>query len=266
MSSVDKDFLKNTFAGVVQDYEYSRPGYPIKLKRDICSFANLEEDAQLLEVGAGTGQATNLFLDVAASLELIEVSDEQVEFLKQKYSGQPQVAVHKAYFEEYVSEKKYDLIYSATAFHWIKSDVGYPKAYEMLKDGGTLAVFWHMSSVTHYEGGVFEGLNEIRRKYFPEEALGYDEGGIHQVVTKRVAQIQSGGCFGEPRIKEYWWVDTYDAERYAALVNTYSSTQSLKEDVRQQYLQEIKAHIEAQGGKVELPQLVILYLVRKGEK
>ncbi|MBQ8821867.1 MAG: methyltransferase domain-containing protein [Lachnospiraceae bacterium] len=264
MSSANKEFLKNTFAGVVQDYEYSRPGYPLKLKRDICSFANLEEDARLLEVGAGTGQATNLFLDVAAKLDLIEVSDEQVDFLKRKYESHPQVEVHKAYFEEFALKEKYDLIYSATAFHWIESDVGYPKAYEMLKEGGTLAVFWHMSSVTCYEGGVFEGLNEIKKKYFHEEALGYDEGGIHQVVTKRVTQIQTGGYFGEPKIREYWWVDTYDAERYTALVNTYSSTQSLPKKVRRQYLQEIEDHIKENGGKVELPQLVILYLVRKG--
>lgn len=263
MSFADKEFLKNTFANVVQDYDYSRPGYPLKLKRDICSFANLGEDARLLEVGAGTGQATNLFLDVAEKLELIEVSEEQVAFLRHKYKKHPQVGVHKTYFEDFFSEEKYDLIYSGTAFHWIESEVGYPKAYEMLKEGGTLAVFWHMSSVTRYEGGVFEGLNEIQKKYFHEEAGKYEEGGIHQVVAKRVAQIQSGGCFGEPKIREYWWVDTYDAERYAALVNTYSSTQSLDEKSRQQYLQEIKAHIEEQGGKVELPQLVILYLVRK---
>ena len=28
---------------------------------------------------------------------------------------------------------------------WIPAEVGYKKAYELLKPGGTMAVFWHMS-------------------------------------------------------------------------------------------------------------------------
>ncbi len=263
MSFIDSDFLKNTFSNVVKDYEYARPGYPAELCRDVCAFAELGEGAEILEVGAGTGQATDLFLQCGRSLDLLEVSEEQVKFLAEKYKDSAQVSVEKAYFEEFASEKKYDLIYSATAFHWVKSDIGYPKAYEMLKEGGTLAVFWHMSSVTHYEEGIFQGLNQIKEKYFPGEPPGFDEEGIRQVMHKRVKQIQSGGCFGAPKIMQYRWTDTYDAKRYVTLINTYSSTQSLCEDRRQQYLQELEEYIEVHGGKVEIPQRVILYLVKK---
>ena len=263
MSLGNSDFLKNTFCNVVKDYEYARPGYPAELYQNIRAFAGLGENAQLLEVGAGTGQATELFLDCAEQLDLVEVSEEQVRFLEKKYKDYPQVSVNKAYFEEYITEQKYDLIYSATAFHWVKSDIGYPKAWELLKEGGTLAVFWHMSSVTFYDEGIFRGLNQIKKKYLPEESLGFDEDGIQQVISKRVQQIQSGGCFGEPEILKYRWVDNYDAERYVALINTYSSTQSLEAGVRQQYLQEIREFIQENGGEVKMPQLVILYLVKK---
>lgn len=257
------DLLKNTFSKVIADYETARPTYPMELKERIAEFSGIQPGADVLEVGAGTGQATELFLGGGYSLDLLEVSGEQVRFLKEKYGAHPKVAVKQGYFEEYEADKQYDLICSATAFHWVKSEIGYPKAWKMLKEGGTLAVFWHMSSVTKHEGGVFDGLNAIRRKYLPDAGDGFDEAGVEQVRKKRIAQIRSGGCFGMPEMHEFTWTDEYDANRYAALINTYSDTQLMDEAPRKAYLHEIRTHILTCGGKVEMPQKVMLYLVRK---
>jgi len=260
---MNTEFLKNTFSKVIKDYDAARPGYPQELYDLVTTFADLRTKAEVLEVGAGTGQATDLFLQGDFRFDLLEVSEEQVLFLKQKYGNNPKVTVVKDYFEQYETEKKYDLIYSATAFHWVDSWVGYPKAWEMLNTGGTLAVFWHMSSVTYYEGGIFDGLNALKKKFLPGESLGFDAEGILKVKERRVAQIQSGGCFGAPEIYEYRWTDTYDAERYVTLLNTYSGTQTLSEEKRQRYLEEVRKYIVVNGGRVELPQHVMLYLVRK---
>ena len=54
----------------------------------------------------------------------------------------------------------------------------------MLKPGGTLAVFWQMSSVTYYDHGIFEGLNAIKQKYLPEESLGFDALGMEKSKRK----------------------------------------------------------------------------------
>lgn len=260
---MDTDFLKNTFSKVIKDYDTARPGYPKELYDKVLAFSCIGKNAQVLEVGAGTGQATDLFLNGDFRFDLLEVSDEQVAFLKHKYGNNPKVTVKKDYFEQYETDKQYDLIYSATAFHWVDSWVGYPKAWEMLKNDGTLAVFWHMSSVTYYDGGIFDGLNQLKQKYLPEESLGFDVEGIQKVKERRIAQIQSGGYFGMPEIYEYRWTDSYDADRYVTLLNTYSGTQTLSEENRTAYLDEVREYIHVNGGIVELPQHVMLYLVRK---
>jgi len=151
------DQLKNTFSKVVAAYDYARPTYPRELREQIITFAGLERGSDLLEVGAGTGQATDLFIDYSPTL--LEVSDEQVRFLRAKY---PSLHVAKDYFENYQPNRPFNLIYSATAFHWVNSNIGYPKAWNMLKVGGTMAVFWHMSSVMHYECGIFPLLNAVK--------------------------------------------------------------------------------------------------------
>ena len=109
----------------------------------------------------------------------------------EKYKSE-NVNTYKAYFEDFKSNKKYDLIFSARAFHWVDATVGYPKVWDMLNDSGVLAVFWHMSSVTLHDTGIFVGLNEIKKKYLPEESLGFDKEGIEGVRQKRISQIQSG--------------------------------------------------------------------------
>lgn len=201
-----------------------RPTYPVRLKERIKLYSGIQLGAVLLEVGAGTGQATGLFLEGGYSLDLLEVSGEQAQFLRDKYRGYPEITV---------------------------------------KQGGTPAVFWHMSSVTRHVGGVFDGLNAIRRKYMPDADDGFDEAGAERVRQKRIDQIRSGGCFGMPEMHELTWTDIYDAERYATLINTYSDTQLLDEAVRMKYLDEIRRHILNNGGRVEMPQRVMLYLVRK---
>jgi len=252
------DQLKNTFSQVITAYDYARPTYPRELREQIIAFAGLERGASLLEVGAGTGQATELFLDFSPAL--LEVSDEQVAFLRRKY---PSLCVDKAYFEDYAPNRQFDLIYSATAFHWVNSETGYPKAWRMLKDGGTMAVFWHMSSVMHYECGIFPLLNAVKMRYMPGTSLGFDEAGVETVRQKRFSQFQSGGFFRKPALFEYRWNDIYDADRYAALVESYSDTQLLPADIRAAYLRDLKSVILSNGGSIEIPQHVLLFMQKK---
>ena len=254
--------LKDTFNNVVTMYDAARPTYPKQLLEDVMTFSGERVFDRALEVGAGTGQATDLFIKAAKHLDIVEVGDKQVEYLREKYRDQD-TCTYKAYFEGFDMDYRYDLIFSATAFHWVDEKKGYPKAWNMLKEGGTLAVFWHMSSVTLHNTGIFVGLDDIKKEYLPNVSLGFDAAGIEGVKQKRIAQIQSGGCFGMPEIKEYRWIDKYDADRYSLLLESYSSTQTLDEKERMQYLEEVKKYINENGGVVEMPQHVMLYMVSK---
>lgn len=254
--------LKDTFNNVVTMYDAARPTYPAELLKAVKEFAGKASFMEGLEIGAGTGQATDLFRDAIETLDIVEVGDKQVEFLAEKYKSE-NVNVYKAYFENFESAKKYDLIFSATAFHWVDENIGYPKAWNMLTEDGVMAVFWHMSSVTYHDTGIFVGLDKIKKKYLPNEALGFDKDGIEGVRQRRISQIQSGNCFGVPIVKEYRWIDMYDSDRYSLLLESYSSTQTLDDTSRNDYLAEVRDYINSNGGVVEMPQHVMLYLVHK---
>jgi len=258
-SSNIMDIWKNLFKNVVTDYDYARPTYPPELYKTIRDFSGIGPDSNILEVGAGTGQATKLFVEKNHSLDLLEVSDEQVAFLRGKYKKNINVRIFKDYFEDFKADRRYDLIYSATAFHWIKCENGYPKAWEMLCDGGTMAVFWNMFWELRRNGGIFDGLNEISEKY---SAI-CEINDIDSIREKRIKQITVGGFFPAPQYYEFRWTGLYDTKKYVALMNTNSRALTLNDTERMNYLREIEHYVDAHGGVVEVPELVCLYLTKK---
>ena len=54
---------RTTFDQVPELYDRARPGYPPELFDDLELVAGLTPDSSVLEIGAGTGQATRSFAD-----------------------------------------------------------------------------------------------------------------------------------------------------------------------------------------------------------
>lgn len=256
------DEKRKRFKNVIDEYDYARPTYPIALYDRIQIFSNIGSASKILEVGAGTGQATDLFLSHGHRLDLIEVSDKQVAFLKKKYSQCANIRVYQEYFEDYSTDTEYDLIYSATAFHWIKCENGYPKAWKMLRNGGTMAVFWNVSLDVYHRGGIFDQLNEIAEKYKASSAE-YEMNEIELIKEKRIKQITVEGYFDVPEYYEFRWTECYTAQKYAALMLTVGNALMINESDKIAYRREVESYIEANGGVVEVPEIVCLYLVKK---
>lgn len=254
------DIKKNLFKTVISEYEFGRPRYTDGVYKAIRDFSGIDTSSRILEVGAGTGQATDLFVSHGHKLDVLEVSDEQAAYLKNKYAAHAGVRVFKNYFEDYTADQEYDLIYSATAFHWIKCENGYPKAWNMLRKGGTMAVFWNVFFDMYHSGGIFDELNEICLKYMPNETLGLP---LEKIKEKRIQQITVGGCFAQPEYVEFNDCELYDTDKFIAYQKTSSSVLMLDEAAKSRYLAEVADCVRRHGGKIEVPNTVSLYLVKK---
>lgn len=138
---MDKRF---TFNEDVMNYEKWRPTYCEELFHDIMEYSKLDMHNKALEIGIGTGQATLPFLKTGCDLIAIELGENLAEFSKNKFKAYKNFNILNIPFEDFkYDENTFDLIYSATAFHWIDENIGYPKALKLLKPGGTLALFWN---------------------------------------------------------------------------------------------------------------------------
>lgn len=255
---------KNVFNDIISDYEIARPGYTTDLFTDIVDYSAIRNDANVLEIGSGPGQATEYFVKGGYSVTGLELGENQVKYLLEKFSGYQNFNALCTSFEDFNCEQEaYDLIFSATAFHWIKPEIGYPKAYNLLKKNGVMAVFWHLSSIIEPKT---EMLIQIRN-IFRECALEFDTyitiEEAEDLHNLRISEIGTNNLFVKPVTKIYRWDDVYNTQRYLKLINSYSGFHGLSEDKKKAILENVANYIDSKGGKIIVPQEVRLYMAKK---
>ena len=135
--------LGKTFGTVSLLYDKARIGYPPDLINDIILFSQIKKEGKILEVGCGSGQATISFAEKGYSITGLDISNDLLDIAKRKCSVFPQVRFMVNSFEDAViKENSVNLIISGLAWHWVKPERRYEKAYRILRDDGTLAFFW----------------------------------------------------------------------------------------------------------------------------
>lgn len=128
------------FEGVADRYQNSRPGYPPELVQFVINTARLRADSAVLDVGCGTGQLTGQLAEHGLAVTAIDIGASMIETARRRI-GTRRICFDVVAFEEFEApEASFDLIISATAFHWIDPEVKFARAARLLRGGGWLAL------------------------------------------------------------------------------------------------------------------------------
>lgn len=112
--------LEGTFDTVATRYEKLRPEYTDDLYRTLFDYINIDSSSNVVEVGIGGGQATLPILKRGCTLTAVEYGKNFSELCKKKFEEYKNFSVITEKFENVsFADFKYDLVYSASAFHWI---------------------------------------------------------------------------------------------------------------------------------------------------
>jgi SAM-dependent methyltransferase len=257
------EVLRTVFDQAALDYDAVRPGYPQELIEDVISISSIPRGGRILEVGCGTGQATLPFAKRGYSMLCLDIGRKLAAIAAQKCCQYPQVKIQIISFEDWPEEgNTFDLVMSATAFHWISPEVGYPKAAKALKSSGYIALFTNYHPTPHT--GFFESVQKVYQKIVPEWGNPNDAPLLEERITSKEAYINGTGLFENTQIKTYAWTRDYRTEEYIKLLNTYSDHLSLEENRRSLLYGEIAEFIEKEfEGTVTRPYLSVLYIARK---
>ena len=135
----DRHRKRATFDGVAELYDEVRVGYPDEVVDWVLSTAGISEGGRVLEIGCGTGQLTRQLAARGVELTAIDISPNMVE-LASRHLDTSDVRFHANSFEDFdAPDDSFDLVVSATAFHWIDPDVAWSKSARLLRSGGWLA-------------------------------------------------------------------------------------------------------------------------------
>lgn len=254
--------LKSTFNKVVELYDTYRPLYVDELYKDILDYKPLDNTCTTVEVGIGTGKATKHFLDAGTKLIGVELGEKLASFVSEKFKSYDTFKVVNLSFEDFeCNDNSVDLIYAATAFHWIDEEKGYRKAYKLLKNGGAFARFANRPYKDKENPNIHPALQEVYAKYMPDSKF---RGEFNEEMCIELANIPLKYGFKDIEYRLYKRVRTLTSDEYASLVGTYSGIIAMNKKIRYNFLSEIKAAVDKHGeGFIKIFDTIDLQLARK---
>lgn len=255
--------LRTIFDQVAAQYDAIRPDYPQPLIDTIVAQAGLTPDAAVLEIGCGSGQATLPFARQGFRITCIELGPALAARAATHLQPYPRVHVHVGAFEDWEAPPgTFDLVMSATAFHWIPPETGYPKAAALLKPGGTLALFSNEHPTPF--AGFFADVQPVYQRAVPTRHDPASDPDLPERIARTAATIDATGLFAPVSVTSYPWSQVYTTQQYIQLLNTYSDHLSLPPAVRLELERGIADLIDrAYGGAIDKPYQAVLYLAKK---
>ncbi len=159
----DRPIRAQSFGSAAEAYERYRLGYPDQLVDEVLQYAGGSVDAAL-EVGAGTGKATRVFAGRGVEVTALEPDLEMARVLARTTRGLP-VQVVVGTFEAFPTDRRFDLLYAAAAWHWTDPATRWGRVVELLSPGGVLALFGGRHAPRDPE--LAARVEEIERRRLP---------------------------------------------------------------------------------------------------
>ncbi|MEJ2742859.1 MAG: class I SAM-dependent methyltransferase [Gammaproteobacteria bacterium] len=253
---------RDQFERVARLYEEVRPSYPSRILSEIKSYAGVSKGSRVLEIGIGSGQATSLLLNEGFRVVGIEPGKNLAKIASKKFEGSPNLSIFNGYFEDFESTEKFDLITSATAFHWVDPDVAYSKSYDLLNAGGVLAPFWTLMPTI--DEPVETMLREVFSEFVPEISGSTFGAPNDEILNAGQKELEETKLFTDLMFLRHEWRQVYDADSYTKLLDTYANFQALDNSVKDKVYTTIQSRLNRDfGGQITDYYLTALHMGRK---
>ena len=245
----DRRELRTTFDSAAELYHQARPDYPEALYDALVETAGLEPGDRLVEVGCATGKATLPLARRGMGITCVELGPALAAVARRTLADFPHVEVVESAFEAWDAPAGgYDLVFAATAWHWLDPAVRYQRAWRLLRPGGHLAIW----SATHVfpDGGdpFFAELQEVYEEIgegTPEDAVRPRPGELPDDRD----EIERTGLFEVVLVRHFDWEIAYSAEEYLRLLDTFSGHIAMQPWQRDRLYGEIRARLEQRSDR-----------------
>ncbi len=253
--------FEKTFDDAAIDYDHSRPTYVKEIYEDIFRYKPVDPDSRVLEIGLGTGKASQPILETRCHFTGIEPGERLTDLARKRYRTYANFTVCNQTFQDFISpDESFDLIYAATAFHWIPEEYGYKRVHELLKPGGAFARFAYHAGTDKGREEMTKEIQEIYSKYMHQEEP-LREYGLED--AKKLAETACRYGFCDAAYQLYSTTKEFTADEYMTLLRTYPDHMRLEESNRKMLFEGIHSAIRNHGGIMTVYYTMELELARK---
>lgn len=182
--------------------------------------------ARVLEIGCGTGQATMALAKRGYQIVAVELGPDMATVARRNLAHFNSVEVVTAAFEDWpLPDEPFDVVFSATAFHWVDPAVRVSKSADALRPDGLLATVM----TEHIAGGskeFFVAAQDCYERFDPATPPGLRQQSASD-IPEDDRELASSGRFGPAKFHRYEWESSYTTAEYVDLLLTYSGHRAL---------------------------------------
>ncbi|MFI9816780.1 class I SAM-dependent methyltransferase [Saccharothrix variisporea] len=203
-------------------------------------------------MGTGTGIAARQLQALRCRVLGVEPDERMAEFART--TG---VDVEVATFEDWdPAGRTFDVVVAAQAWHWVDPVVGAAKAARVLRSGGRLAVFWHVSQLPEQVADAFAVAYE---RAVPGTSFDFRAAvaGYQRMFDLAADGIRRAEAFTEPEEWRFDWAQTYTRGAYLDLMPTQGGLTRLPPDALAEVLHGVGQAIDAKGGTITVPYTTV---------
>ena len=168
------------FDHVAGRYDATRQGYPAEFADTVIANAAIGPGADVLEIGCGTGQFTRQLAGRGFNLTAIDIGPAMVRAARRNVADMT-ARFQVCSFEDFPDSGPFDLIVSATAFHWIDPGVGLAKAARLLRPSGWLAL---LTTGERYPEPLQNRLRELWVRHSHQDGNWADQPGWQEALRQ----------------------------------------------------------------------------------
>ncbi len=203
------DRASERFAAQALEYDRYRPRYPASVFDDIVESAKLAHGDRVIEIGAGTGIATEPMVDRGLEVTAIEPAAALVDLAESKVTGRARFVLGR--FEDFSSERSVQLLAAFNSWHWVDPRIAVDLAAQLVRSGGILALVW--TEVVSWGQRPFE--ERLTETFGSPWAKRVDQ------VDDSMQPIRQDPRFDEIRVHHHRFWRTLDASTFVAVTKTY---------------------------------------------
>ncbi len=269
MTGPDRRDLGRVFDEVPELYDRVRPAYPDELFADLAAIAGLGRNSSVLEVGCGTGKATRSLAALGCSVTAVDPGAGMVALASQRLAAFGNVRLENSTFEEWDDAgRRFDVLVSASAWHWVDPSLGWRRAHDVLRPGGWMALLGHVTVRRPGVPEVYAETADLHERFSPGNPGWCDppfEDEVRQ-TDQGWGDHDPGGLFGPAIVRWYPSVQWFDGNGFADLLRTTSLYRRLDGEVREPLLNAIAERIRTRmGDRVSRRYLSVLHVGPRAE-
>jgi len=230
------------------------PGYPEELVDEILKYSGFPKGGRMLEIGAGSGQATLPFAKRGIGITAVEPGQNMVDLARPLFAGQTHVDFIVNTFDQWPLEKEaYDLIISARALHWVHPKLRFSKTADALRDQGCLATFRNVQLPGNQPLDL--EIQKLIQRYRPMPKI--------RPATEMEIQFMKTKHFGPVEKKIIQWEVVRDAFSYVEAQKVRLEYHKLPEHQRAELFSAMHQAILGHGGVITQKYETVLFIGRK---